>query len=135
MTIYDQSSPQWLDTMLETQRWRKVIYTLTQKQQSLLLSYAIRKITYEGYQNEISQNTPASASTFLHIFNEVLEASIHATLTSDDYQTAFANLKKLCSYREQTYLYAQVILTLLCHETDGQCAARLVEDLESKQEK
>ncbi|KAG0208291.1 Negative elongation factor C/D [Mortierella sp. GBA30] len=73
----------WLTEMIQQPFWRSVIYELSEKyQKSLLLNFAIQRISDAGYQGEIA--SVATASTFVNVFSGVLLDSLDKLREEDD---------------------------------------------------
>jgi len=118
-------TPRWLEFMIEKRRWRQLLYKLSEQYKDcLLLNFAIQRISDAGHHKELAAYQ--SASTYMSVFQPVLldslatliqstNAPLHSTdaLTTERYQTAFTSLSKLCSYKENTYLFTQCILFFL----------------------
>ena len=63
--------PPWLDFMISHGDWRSLIYELSEKfPNSIMLSFAIQRISESGHHNEIA--SVATASSSFKVFHRVL---------------------------------------------------------------
>lgn len=63
--------PSWLEFMITKQEWRDLIYQLSEKYpQSLMINYAIQRISESGHLSEIATVSTSAATTF-RVFHRV----------------------------------------------------------------
>ncbi|RUP47539.1 TH1 protein [Jimgerdemannia flammicorona] len=126
-----QTSPDWLDQMIEDPFWRQVIYELSEKyQQCLLLNFAIQKISDAGHQGEIAKI--AAAAVYINVFNGVLKDSLEHIREEDDVdvEESIPDFVRTCCANQQTYLYTQVMLKRLSDEPGGLSFRHVSKELE-----
>lgn len=123
--------PDWLEAMLKSNEWRQLLYELSARHKdSLLLNYAIQRISEDGHQNEIA-SLPA-ATTYFPVYNRVLEYAFGRVLqmTEDELFSFLPEFTRMCNHGEQTYLYAQALSYMLGGEENGHIFRRLSQELE-----
>ncbi|CAJ0574051.1 unnamed protein product, partial [Mesorhabditis spiculigera] len=129
--IFDESGGgiEWLSELISHKRWRQIIYELVdQNPHCLMLKFAVKLISDAGHQREIVG--VQSASDQLEIYSRVLVTAIDAVLTehrrgehTEKYEAVFAELQKIVSQGEHTYLYASALLEALSRTSTGMSAA------------
>eukprot|EP01027_Heterolobosea_sp_BB2_P024183 GEZU01036395.1.p1 GENE.GEZU01036395.1~~GEZU01036395.1.p1 ORF type:complete len:225 (-),score=31.11 GEZU01036395.1:3-617(-) len=71
-------APKWLEFMISSPEWRRLIYHLSEKNKDcLMLNFAIQKISEAGHQDEIA--TVTSAATFFRVFHRVFTGRFRTT--------------------------------------------------------
>eukprot|EP00727_Mastigamoeba_balamuthi_P000307 m51a1_g10273 hypothetical protein (594) ;mRNA; r:56116-58921 len=117
------SAPAWLDGMMKSPRWRKLLYELSEKHPTcFLLNFAI-KAPDSGHSAELA--SLSSACSNFGVFNQILTEILSILLTSESDEKLHEFLplfQKLCTRTEYAYLYTQVLLRALC-DAGGPAAA------------
>lgn len=113
-------TPSWLNEMIEFPTWRNLFYRLAEEYPDcLMLNFTVKIISDAGYQGEIT-----SVSTACHqieVFSRVLRTYISSFLEGGE-ETMEKNLTeftKMVCHGEHTYLYTQVMMSILCQEQKG----------------
>jgi negative elongation factor C/D len=117
--------------MLQAPAWRKLLYELSAKHKdSLLLNYAIQRISEDGHQNEIA-SLPA-ANTYFPVYNRVLDYAFGEVvqMSEDELFNFLPEFTTMCNHGEHTYLYAQALSYMLAGEPGGDIFRRLSQELE-----
>lgn len=113
-------TPSWLAEMIEFPTWRELFYRLAEEYPDcLMLNFTIKLISDAGYQGEIT-----SVSTACHqieVFSRVLRTSITTFLEGglEVMQKNLPEFTKMVCHGEHTYLYSQVMMTILAQEQKG----------------
>ncbi|KAL4235100.1 hypothetical protein ACF0H5_006738 [Mactra antiquata] len=113
-------TPGWLAEMIEFPTWRELFYSLAEEYPDcLMLNFTIKLISDAGYQGEIT-----SVSTACHqieVFSRVLRTSITTFLEGgmDVMEKNLPEFTKMVCHGEHTYLYSQVMMTILAQEQKG----------------
>uniref|UniRef100_A0A6B2L0X1 Uncharacterized protein n=1 Tax=Arcella intermedia TaxID=1963864 RepID=A0A6B2L0X1_9EUKA len=126
-----QDPPSWLPKMIETPKWRQLIYTLSKEHKDCeLLNFTIQLISDAGHQTEIASLT--SASIYFSVFNRVFSGFLERVIKVED-ETELAALlpdfKQMCNHSQHTYAYAQAMIGLLSKEKNGENLVRLSQEL------
>ncbi|KAJ1956042.1 hypothetical protein IWQ62_005398, partial [Dispira parvispora] len=109
-----ESPPEWLTTLIGDPFWRILFYELSESHTKCqFINYAIQVISDAGYQAEIT--SVASASTHFNVFKNVLLDAIQNLKVTDEtsFGEHFAQLEKISTQDEHTYLYSQALLKQL----------------------
>ncbi|KAG0184692.1 Negative elongation factor C/D [Apophysomyces sp. BC1034] len=128
----DQVAPEWLDIIIQDPYWRQTIYELMETHpRSMFLNFAVLRIAENGYGSEVSQLK--TASSYVKIYNYILGDSISKQVSADDleFEDNLPEFLRLCCEREETYLYAQILIRKLRDEFDGLPFLRLARQLEN----
>lgn len=117
--------------MLGAPEWRQLLYELsTRYKDSLLLNYAIQRISEDGHQNEIA--SLSAATTYFPVYNRVLDYAFSRVLqmSEDELFNFIPEFTRMCNHGEHTYLYAQALSYMLAGEPNGAIFRRLSQELE-----
>ncbi|XP_045193962.1 negative elongation factor D-like [Mercenaria mercenaria] len=113
-------TPGWLAEMIEFPTWRELFYRLAEEYPDcLMLNFTIKLISDAGFQGEIT-----SVSTACHqieVFSRVLRTSISSFLEGgvEVMEKNLPEFTKMVCHGEHTYLYSQVMMTILAQEQKG----------------
>ncbi|XP_060603778.1 negative elongation factor D-like [Ruditapes philippinarum] len=113
-------TPSWLAEMIEFPTWRQLFYRLAEEYPDcLMLNFTIKLISDAGFQGEIT-----SVSTACHqieVFSRVLRTSISSFLEGgvEIMEKNLPEFTKMVCHGEHTYLYSQVMMTILAQEQKG----------------
>ncbi|KYR01553.1 TH1 family protein [Tieghemostelium lacteum] len=133
-TIFSSSPPQWLDEMITDQKWRSLIYQLSEDHKNcLMLNFAVQRISDAGYQNEIA--SLSTASTYFSVFNKVFLDSLCNLIKLDEisFRQSLDEFKKVCCQHQHTYLYAQATLqNLIRSNPNAYNLKRISQELENE---
>jgi len=113
-------TPSWLAELIEYPTWRSLIYRLAEDYPDcLMLNFTIKLISDAGFQGEITSISTAAQQ--IEVFSRILKTSITNYLNSTP-ETLNKNLSE-CSamvcHGQHTYVYAQVLLSVLATEQKG----------------
>jgi len=113
-------TPSWLAELIEYPTWRSLIYRLAEDYPDcLMLNFTIKLISDAGFQGEITSISTAAQQ--IEVFSRILKTSITTYLNSTP-ETLNKNLGE-CSamvcHGQHTYVYAQVLLSVLASEQKG----------------
>jgi len=113
-------TPSWLAELIEYPTWRSLIYRLAEDYPDcLMLNFTIKLISDAGFQGEITSISTAAQQ--IEVFSRILKTSITTYLNSTP-ETLNKNLSE-CSamvcHGQHTYVYAQVLLSVLATEQKG----------------
>lgn len=120
-----EGTPAWLESMIQHRTWRALFYKLAEAYPDcLMLNFTIKLISDAGHQGEIG-----SVSTACHeigVFSKVLQTSFNQLLEGGEEAIVkhIIEFSKMVCYGEHTFLYAQVILSLLAQEDGGSSIIR-----------
>lgn len=131
MQLNDQMAPEWLDVILEDVHWRQTFYELLEKHPScVFLNFAILRIAEAGHDKEIAKLR--TASTYVKVYNLILNDALSDLTTKDnvEFDDDLPSLVRVCCEREDTYLYAQILLRRLADEYGATPFSRLRRELE-----
>ncbi|KAF7725707.1 Negative elongation factor C/D [Apophysomyces ossiformis] len=128
----DQTPPEWLDAIVQDTHWRQTIYELMEMHpRSVFLNFVVLRIAESGYASEVS--ALKTASIYVKIYNYILGNSIAEKVSADDLELkdSLPEFLKLCCEREETYLYAQLLIRKLYDEFNGLPFLKLARQLEN----
>lgn len=110
--------PSWLMEMIKHPLWRQLFYKLAEEYPDcLMLSLTIKLISDGGYQAEITN--VSTACTQLEVFSRVLRTGLTTVLTSngeEELEKNLPELAKMVCHAEHTYLYSQVVMSILSQQ-------------------
>jgi len=113
-------TPSWLAELIEYPTWRSLIYRLAEEYPDcLMLNFTIKLISDAGFQGEITSISTAAQQ--IEVFSRILKTSVTTYLTSTP-ETLIKNLTECSSmvcHGQHTYVYAQVLLSILASEARG----------------
>lgn len=139
-------TPSWLAELIEYPTWRSLIYRLAEDYPDcLMLNFTIKLISDAGFQvschliyfyifrlnfqfsspfsfaiqGEITSISTAAQQ--IEVFSRILKTSVTTFLNSGDEQLQknMEECAKMVCHGQHTYVYAQVLLSVLAHETKG----------------
>eukprot|EP00052_Salpingoeca_macrocollata_P006544 m.54291 g.54291 ORF g.54291 m.54291 type:complete len:567 (+) comp15500_c0_seq3:71-1771(+) len=125
----DQAAP-WLTELIKHPTWRALIYQLAQEHpHSLMLSFAIKRISDAGYHDEIARVTMVTQQ--LEVFSAVLAhvVSALARLSEEELDKALPDLVNMCCAGQHTYIYAHALLRAATRLPHAQHLKRLSQEL------
>ncbi|KAI9010938.1 TH1 protein [Phycomyces nitens] len=131
MTSENHVDPAWLQSLVDDASFRQTAYKLLELHpRCAFLNLIVLKAAESGYRNEIS--SLKTSSTYLLIYNQILEESLNKFIGMDDLavEENLPDLVRVCCEREETYMYAQMVLYKLREEYNGQPLTRLIAELE-----
>ncbi|KAI8097011.1 TH1 protein [Halteromyces radiatus] len=131
MQSENQVDPEWLSTIIKADYWRKTIYELLEQYpRCAFLNLAVMRISEAGYSEEISNLR--TASTYIEVYNSILDHSFSSIVPVDDleFEDRLPDIVRVCCEREETYLYAQLLLQNLYENEDKMPFIRLSQELE-----
>ncbi|CAO3592987.1 unnamed protein product [Absidia cylindrospora] len=126
-----QQPPEWLNVIIRDEHWRQTIYELIEQYpRCAFLNYAVLRIANSDYSNEIAKLQ--TASTYIQVYNSILTESFSSIVPLDDleFEDRLPDIVRVCCEREETYLYAQMLLQKLCENDDNMPFIRLSKELE-----
>lgn len=125
-TIFTEEgeTPAWLTEMIEHPTWRSLIYRLAEEYPDcLMLNFTIKLISDAGFQGEITSISTAAQQ--IEVFSRVLKTAISGFLQSgDDWQRSMRECANMVCHGQHTYVYSQVLLSVLAKEARGGCCMR-----------
>ena len=113
-------TPSWLAELIEYPTWRSLIYRLAEDYPDcLMLNFTIKLISDAGYQGEITSISTAAQQ--IEVFSRILKNSIVTFLQSeeDSLTKNMSECAKMVCHGQHTYVYAQVLLSVLSVENKG----------------
>ncbi|CAO3612675.1 unnamed protein product [Cunninghamella echinulata] len=131
MDTESQIAPAWLDKIIHDEYWRETIYELMEVYpRSVFLNFAVLRIAESGFRQEISKLR--TASTYIEIYNSILDNSFSNIIHVDDleFEDRLPDIVRVCCEREETYLYAQILLQNLYEKEQSMPFIRLSKELE-----
>ncbi|KAI8882067.1 hypothetical protein K501DRAFT_102696 [Backusella circina FSU 941] len=111
--------------------WRSTIYDLLATHTTCaFLNFIVLKISEAGYQQEVAHLK--TASTYVRVYNMILENAFTDIVTKDDieFDHTIPNLVRVCCERQETYLYAQILIRRVYDEFGAEPLTRLRRELE-----
>ncbi|CAF4383730.1 unnamed protein product, partial [Rotaria socialis] len=123
--------PSWLTEMTEHMNWRQMIYKLAEEYpHCLMLNFTIKLLVDSGHEHEIT-SVPVAAQQ-VEVFTKVLMTTIQRTIDSetDEWKRNIQELVQLACHSEQTYLYAQSVLSSLVNDAKSMIIRRISEEIE-----
>eukprot|EP00053_Salpingoeca_punica_P008096 m.73302 g.73302 ORF g.73302 m.73302 type:complete len:578 (-) comp14448_c0_seq1:355-2088(-) len=126
----DDREARWLNDLIRHQTWRSLIYQLSQEHpNSLMLSFAIKRISDAGYLDEIA--SVSTASQQLEVYSAVLSHSIAslAGKSEEHLQKVLPDLTAMSCVAQHTYLYGQALLHTVMQSDDGAAFKRLSQEM------
>ena len=111
--------------MIEYPTWRSLIYRLAEDYPDcLMLNFTIKLISDAGFQGEITSISTAAQQ--IEVFSRILKNSIVTFLQSDEDNLTrnMSECAKMVCHGQHTYVYAQVLLSVLAYENKGECFER-----------
>ncbi|SAM06484.1 hypothetical protein [Absidia glauca] len=127
----EDQPPEWLHVIIDDTHWRQTIYELIEQYpRCAFLNYTVLRIANAGYGDEICHLR--TASTYIQVYNSILTDSLSQMVPLDDMalEEQLPNIVRVCCEREETYLYAQILLQKLCENEDTLPLVRLSKELE-----
>ena len=113
-------TPSWLAELIEYPTWRSLIYRLAEDYPDcLMLNFTIKLISDAGFQGEITSISTAAQQ--IEVFSRILKTSVTTYLNSTP-ETLNKNLSECAAmvcHGQHTYVYAQVLLSVLATEQKG----------------
>uniref|UniRef100_A0A0K2T8L7 Negative elongation factor D [Nasonia vitripennis] n=1 Tax=Lepeophtheirus salmonis TaxID=72036 RepID=A0A0K2T8L7_LEPSM len=134
-----EETPSWLAELIEYPTWRSLIYRLAEDYPDcLMLNFTIKLISDAGFQGEITSISTAAQQ--IEVFSRILKTSVITFLLSsaDDVQRRrnMEECAKMVCHGQHTYVYAQVLLSVLAHEPKGgHVIQRLQEEIQTQAQK
>ena len=122
MTRLSKTEAWFVDDMIESPRWRKLLIDLaTTNRDSALLKYCVRRISDLGHHRELAKRI--NMTDDFSVYNSTLKAEFEnlvGSLASEAYSSMdldeiVEDLKRMCTSASFTYLYAVEV----SHETYG----------------
>ncbi|KAI8355169.1 TH1 protein [Blakeslea trispora] len=126
-----QTSPPWLDVLLQDSGWRQTIYQLLEKYPNcVFLSFAVLRIAESGHADEVAKLR--TASVYIQVYNLILNNAFSGLVMKDDleFDQELPALVRVCCEREDTYMYAQILIRRLCDTYGATPFLRLRRELE-----
>ncbi|KAI7867682.1 TH1 protein [Spinellus fusiger] len=123
--------PVWVASLVQDDYFRQTVYKLLEiHPRCAFLNFIVLQIAEAGYSDETA--TLKTASTSLLIYNQILNASLNQLIPKDDlaFEDYLPDLVRICCEREETYMYAQILLHKLHQDYNGQPLVRLMAELE-----
>eukprot|EP00096_Caligus_rogercresseyi_P008911 TRINITY_DN2913_c0_g1_i1.p1 TRINITY_DN2913_c0_g1~~TRINITY_DN2913_c0_g1_i1.p1 ORF type:complete len:612 (-),score=242.13 TRINITY_DN2913_c0_g1_i1:93-1928(-) len=132
-----EETPSWLAELIEYPTWRSLIYRLAEDYPDcLMLNFTIKLISDAGFQGEITSISTAAQQ--IEVFSRILKTSVLNFLQSpggDEDPVRRRNMEecaRMVCHGQHTYVYAQVLLSVLAHEPKGgHVVQRLQEEIQS----
>ena len=113
-------TPSWLAELIEYPTWRSLIYRLAEDYPDcLMLNFTIKLISDAGFQGEITSISTVAQQ--IEVFSRILKTSVTNYLNSSP-ETLKKNLREcagMVCHGQHTYVYAQVLLSVLSAEQKG----------------
>ena len=109
-----------LAELIEYPTWRSLIYRLAEDYPDcLMLNFTIKLISDAGFQGEITSISTAAQQ--IEVFSRILKNSIITFLQSDEdnLNRNMSECAKMVCHGQHTYVYAQVLLSVLAYENKG----------------
>lgn len=127
-------TPSWLAELIEYPTWRSLIYRLAEDYPDcLMLNFTIKLISDAGFQGEITSISTAAQQ--IEVFSRILKTSITNFLTASEerVEKSMEECAKMVCHGQHTYVYAQVLLSVLAHESKGgHVIRRLQEEIQKE---
>ncbi|KAI8326504.1 hypothetical protein GQ54DRAFT_252893 [Martensiomyces pterosporus] len=128
--IKTQQLPEYIESMLPHQVWRRTIYMLSERYpRSAMISAAIQRIADQGFQAEMTSLNSASLHT--HVFYSLLAECFEKIAPADDgnIKERMRELVRTVCRREQTYFVAQYVFRNVQQKVGvGAAALQRIED-------
>lgn len=127
-------TPSWLAELIEYPTWRSLIYRLAEDYPDcLMLNFTIKLISDAGFQGEITSISTAAQQ--IEVFSRILKNSIVTFLQSDEdnLNKNMSECAKMVCHGQHTYVYAQVLLSVLAYENKGGHIIRRLQEEIQKQ--
>lgn len=122
-------TPSWLAELIEYPTWRSLIYRLAEDYPDcLMLNFTIKLISDAGFQGEITSISTAAQQ--IEVFSRILKTSVVTFLQSDEDNLGpnMAECSKMVCHGQHTYVYAQVLLSVLAYENKGGHVVRRLQE-------
>jgi len=113
-------TPSWLAELIEYPTWRSLIYRLAEDYPDcLMLNFTIKLISDAGFQGEITSISTAAQQ--IEVFSRILKTSITTYLNStpESLSKNLGECSAMVCHGQHTYVYAQVLLSVLAQEQKG----------------
>jgi TH1 protein len=127
-----RAPPQWLNEMLGSARWRRLLCTLAKRNRDcLLLDFAIQRICDAGHSGELILHP--SAANYLSVYEPVLIESLSQFAQLDHashYYQLLPSFFSLCLRSDLAYVFARSVLAHLAQRDER--FARLADDLDER---
>ncbi|KAJ5072302.1 negative elongation factor d [Anaeramoeba ignava] len=136
------SRPLWIDEMIKTPEWQTLLYELSRKHTSRLLTYSTTRISQLNLQksnkSELANITSSTVfSVFINSFTDLLleilkltsETSVKNNQTDEQFNKLLSALKHLCCEDQNTFVCSLAILNNLIEEPDGKPLKRIIQEL------
>ncbi len=127
-------TPSWLDDLIGFPTWRSLIYRLAEDYPDcLMLNFTIKLISDAGFQGEITSISTAAQQ--IEVFSRILKTSVITFLQSDEDSIAsnMSECAKMICHGQHTYVYAQVLLSVISYENKGgHIIKRLQEEIQKQ---
>jgi negative elongation factor C/D len=130
MTRLTKSEAWFVDDMIESPRWRKLLIDLaTTNRDSALLKYCVRRISDLGHHRELAKRI--NMTDDFSVYNSTLKAEFEnlvGSLSSEAYSSMdldeiVEDLKRMCTSASFTFLYAVELLRTLVEKAKKQVAS------------
>jgi len=130
-------TPSWLAELIEYPTWRSLIYRLAEDYPDcLMLNFTIKLISDAGFQGEITSISTAAQQ--IEVFSRILKTSVVTFLQSEEDHLGknMSECAKMITHGQHTYVYAQVLLSVLSYENKGgHIVKRLQEEIQREAQK
>ena len=117
--------------------WRSLIYRLAEDYPDcLMLNFTIKLISDAGFQGEITSISTAAQQ--IEVFSRIFKTSVVTFLASEEDQLGknMTECAKMICHGQHTYVYAQVLLSVLSYENKGgHVIKRLQEEIQREAQK
>jgi len=127
-------TPSWLAELIEYPTWRSLIYRLAEDYPDcLMLNFTIKLISDAGFQGEITSISTAAQQ--IEVFSRILKTSVSTYLcsTPETLNKNLAECANMVCHGQHTYVYAQVLLSILATEGRGGHVIRRLQQEVQKQ--
>jgi negative elongation factor C/D len=130
MTRLTKSEAWFVDDMIESPRWRKLLIDLaTTNRDSALLKYCVRRISDLGHHRELAKRI--NMTDDFSVYNSTLKAEFEnlvgslssGAYSSMDLDEIVEDLKRMCTSASFTFLYAVELLRTLVEKAKKQVAS------------
>eukprot|EP00088_Acartia_fossae_P013799 TRINITY_DN17301_c0_g1_i1.p1 TRINITY_DN17301_c0_g1~~TRINITY_DN17301_c0_g1_i1.p1 ORF type:complete len:589 (+),score=153.64 TRINITY_DN17301_c0_g1_i1:41-1807(+) len=127
-------TPSWLAELIEYPTWRSLIYRLAEDYPDcLMLNFTIKLISDAGHQAEITSISTAAQQ--IEVFSRILKTSVSTYLSStpETMEKHLDECANMICHGQHTYVYAQVLLSVLGAEQRGGHVIRRLQQEVQKQ--
>ncbi|XP_023330402.1 negative elongation factor D [Eurytemora carolleeae] len=127
-------TPSWLAELIEYPTWRSLIYRLAEDYPDcLMLNFTIKLISDAGHQAEITSISTAAQQ--IEVFSRILKTSVSSYLgsTPETMQRNLEECANMVCHGQHTYVYAQVLFSVLGSEQRGGHVIRRLQQEVQKQ--